>query len=257
MKKILSILLLLVAFATVNAQDCYPELTSPPRMVNDFTGTLSNGEIQGLEEALQIFRDSTSIEIAIAVVPSLCGTDKAGFTYNLFTKWGIGASGKNNGVLIMVKPKEIDGRGDAFIITGYGMEGILPDAICKRIYENEMVPYFKKKDYYSGIASAATTVMEISAGEYSADEYVKSAGIKNMLPFLGVILIFIIIMIMKAGQTRKYASTNGMGFWAAWALMSASSRSHGGSFGSFGSGGGGFGGFGGGFSGGGGAGGSW
>lgn len=64
-------------------------------------------------------------------------------------------------------------------------------------------------------------------------------------------------MVLKAGQTSRYSSTNNLGFWAALALMNASSRSHGGSFGSFGSGGGSFGGFGGGSFCGGGAGGSW
>lgn len=251
------ILLLLVTFFNVNAQDCYPELGSSSSQVNDYTGILSDGEIQALEKSIRLFKDSTTIEIAIAIVPSLCGTDKADFSYNLFTKWGVGASGKNNGVLIVVKPKEIDGRGDAFIETGYGMEGVLPDAICKRIIENEMVPYFKQKDYFGGIANAATTVMAISAGEYSADEYAKNKGAKSMFPFLGVIVIFIIMMIMKAGKTRQYASTNNLGFFAALALMNASSRSHGGSFSDFGSGGGSFGGFGGGMSGGGGAGGSW
>lgn len=157
----------------------------------------------------------------------------------------------------MVKPKEIDGRGEVFIAPGYGLEGVLPDAIAKRIVEGEMIPYFKKKDYYGGIFGAVKVVMSITSGEYSAEEYSKKANYKQFLPFLFVLGIFIFILMMKAGQTRKYASTNNMGFWAAWALMSASSRSHGGSFGSFGSGGGGFGGFGGGSFGGGGAGGSW
>ena len=61
----------------------------------------------------------------------------------------------------------------------------------------------------------------------------------------------------SVNQTRKYAHTNDMTFWAAWSLMNAASRSHGGSFGNFTSGSGGFGGFGGGSFGGGGAGGSW
>ena len=157
----------------------------------------------------------------------------------------------------MVKPKEIDGRGEVFIAPGYGIEGVLPDAIAKRIVENEMIPHFKQKDYYGGIVAAATTVMEITGGEYSADEYAKSAGVKNIIPFLGVIFIVILMMVMKAKQTSNYASTNNLGFWAALALMNASGRSHGGSFSNFGSGGGSFGGFGGGSFGGGGAGGSW
>jgi uncharacterized protein len=257
MKKILSILLLLVVFTKVNAQDCLLEKSPVQDLVQDYANILSDAEEQTLRQALIAFNDSISNQILIVTVTDLCGYEKSEFTYTLGEKWGVGQDGKDNGIVIMVKPKEIDGRGEVFIAPGYGLEGVLPDAIAKRIVENEMIPLFKQKDYYGGIENAVVTVMQITGGEYSAGDYANSNGLKNILPFLGVIFIFIIIMIMKAGKTRKYASTNNMGFWAAWALVGASSRSHGGSFGNFGSGGGGFGGFGGGSFGGGGAGGSW
>lgn len=257
MKKILSILFVILTFTSVNAQDCFPNKPNPPKAVNDFAGILSESEQASLESNLRTFEDTISIAIVIAIVTDLCDMEKASYSYQLFEKWGIGNKEKNNGVLIMVKPKEIDGKGEVFIETGYGMEGVLPDAIAKRIVENEIIPNFKNKDYYGGISNAANTIMAISSGEYSADEYSKKGALKSILPFLFVIIIFIIIMVMKASNTKKYASTNGLGFWAAWALLNASNRSHGGSFGNFGSGGGGFGGFGGGSSGGGGAGGSW
>jgi len=257
MKKLFTILLLLAAFTTAQAQDCLFDQTPVQDLVQDYANIIPDAEEQSLRQALLAFNDSVSTQILIVTVTDLCGYEKSEFTYTLGEKWGVGQEGKDNGIVIMVKPKEVDGRGEVFIAPGYGLEGVLPDAIAKRIVENEMIPHFKEMDYYGGIESAAVTIMEISAGEYTADEYAKGAGIKNLLPFAGIIFIFIVIMIMKAGKTRKYASTNGMGFWAAWALMNASSRSHGGSFGNFGSGGGGFGGFGGGSFGGGGAGGSW
>ena len=68
--------------------------------------------------------------IVIAVVDDLCDYDKQLFSYNLFTKWGIGDKEKNNGVLIMLKPKTPTEKGEVFIETGYGMEGVLPDAIA-------------------------------------------------------------------------------------------------------------------------------
>ena len=257
MKKLFTILLLLAAFTTVNAQDCLLEQKPVQNLVQDYANVMSEGEEQRLRQALLTFEDSTSTQVLVVTVTDLCGYDKFDFTHTLAEKWSVGTDGKDNGVVIMVKPKEIDGRGETNIQVGYGLEGVLPDAIAKRIVENEMIPYFKQKDYFGGIANAATTVMEITAGEYSADEYSKAAGAKSVFPFLGVIFIFIIIMVMKARKTRNYASTNNLGFWAAWSLMNASSRSHGGSFNNFGSGGGSFGGFGGGSFGGGGAGGSW
>lgn len=258
MKKILSILLLLTVVLYVNAQTpCLLEQDAKQDLVQDYANVLSDSEEESLRQQLIAFNDTVSNQILIVTVTDLCGYDKAEFSYSLGEKWGVGQNGKDNGIVIMIKPKEIDGRGDAFIATGRGLEGVLPDAIAKRIVENEMIPSFKSKDYYGGIQDAASTVMSITSGEFTAEEYSK-VSFKSFLPFLLGIIIFIIIIVMKAGQTRKYASTNGMGFWAAWALMSAASRSsHGGSFGNFGSGGGSFGGFGGGSFGGGGAGGSW
>ena len=165
MKKILSILLLIIAFTTVNAQDCLLEKAPVQNLVQDYANVMSDNEEAGLRRALLAFEDSTSTQILVVTVTDLCGYDKAAFTYTLGEKWGVGTDGKDNGIVIMVKPKEIDGRGEVFIAPGYGNEGVLPDAIAKRIVELEMIPNFKKRNYYGGIASAATTVMEITGGK--------------------------------------------------------------------------------------------
>jgi len=257
MKKILSILLLLTVLLSANAQKtCLLEQEAKHDLVQDYASVLSDSEEQTLRQQLIAFNDTVSNQILIVTVTDLCGYDKAEFTYTLGEKWGVGQDGKDNGIVIMVKPKEIDGRGETFIAPGYGLEGVLPDAIAKRIVENEMIPSFKQKDYYGGIANAVQVAMEITGGEYTADDYTK-VSFKSFLPFIFGIIIFIIIIATQVGRTRKYARTNGLEFWAAWSLMNAASRSHGGSFGNFSSGGGSFGGFGGGSFGGGGAGGSW
>lgn len=258
MKRILSIILLLTVVLTVNAQTpCLLEQDAKQDLVQDYAGILTESEEQTLRQQLIAFNDTVSNQILIVTVTDLCGYDKAEFSYTLGEKWKVGQDGKDNGIVIMVKPKEIDGRGDAFIATGRGLEGVLPDAIAKRIVENEMIPSFKQKDYYGGIYDAALTVMQITGGEYTAEEYSK-VSFKSFLPFIFGLIIFIIIIAAQVGKTKRYASTNGLGFWAAWSLMSAASRgSGGGSFGNFSSGGGGFSGFGGGSFGGGGAGGSW
>ena len=257
MRKIISIILFITLFSNVQAQDCLLEKPPVQDLVQDYAGILTNSEEQGLRQALVAFNDTVSTQVLVVTVTDLCGYDKASFTYTLGENWGVGQKGKNNGIVIMVKPKEIDGRGETFIAPGYGLEGVLPDAIAKRIVENEMIPQFKDKDYYGGIVNAVSTVMKISAGEYSADDYSKKSNIKRVIPFIVMLIVFIFIFFTKAKQTRRYASTNGLTFWAAWSLMNAASRSHGGSFGNFSSGGGSFGGFGGGSFGGGGAGGSW
>jgi uncharacterized protein len=77
--------------------------------VNDFAGMLKSEEVNMLEQKLVAFDDSTSTQIAIVIVPSLGGYDKADYSQRLGEKWGVGQKGKNNGVLILVKPKMLMG----------------------------------------------------------------------------------------------------------------------------------------------------
>ncbi|MCB0401647.1 MAG: TPM domain-containing protein [Flavobacteriales bacterium] len=256
MKRLLLYLTVIIAVPT-QAQECLFDQKPVQDLVQDYANVLSDAEEQTLRQALIRFDDTTSTQILLVTVTDLCGYDKAEFTYTLGEKWGVGSSEFNNGLVIMVKPKEIDGKGEAYIATGYGLEGVLPDATAKQIIEKEMIPHFKNKEYYEGIHAAANVAMEIVAGEYSAGDYRTKDRWKAILVFAIFIGLFIFFIINKAGRARKYANTNGMTFWAAWSLLNASRGSHGGSYGDFSSGGGSFGGFGGGSFGGGGAGGSW
>ena len=95
-----------------------PERPVPPRLVNDFAGLLKADEVNALEQKLVAFNDSTSTQIAIVIVPSLLGFDKADFAQRLGDKWGVGQKGSNNGVLILVKPKTSDSNGEVQIAHG-------------------------------------------------------------------------------------------------------------------------------------------
>jgi len=216
------------------------------------------------------FDVTTSTQIAIVTVKSLCGNDKVAFTQELAEAWGVGQKGLDNGIVVMVKPKYSNERGEVRIEVGYGLEGVLPDAIAKQIVENEMIPSFKQNDYSSGIAKAVTIIEEITKGEYTASTYSKKRKRKaKSFPIIPLFFVGFFIFIMLAStfsRARRYGARNNMGLWAAlWLMGSMNSRhrghynnftSGGGGFGGFG-GGGGFGGFGGGSFGGGGAGGSW
>lgn len=241
----------------------FPEKPVPPRLVNDLAGMLSPEEINSLEQTLVAFNDSTSTQIALVTVPTLMGYDKADYAQRLGEKWGIGKKSLNNGVLILVKPKQTGSAGQVFIAQGYGLEGVLPDITCAQIIDNDILPAFRKGDIYGGISNAVKSIMAITRGEYTAEEYGK--GKKNTaqhIPFgLVLFIIFIIIMLISrgtGGSNRKNISTGGLPFWMLLGMMN-SGRGHGGSWGGFSGGGdgGGFGGFGGGGFGGGGAGGSW
>lgn len=270
------LIILMIGFLLAQAADTdIPERPSPPRLVNDFTGTLSRSEVNHLENTLVAFNDSTSTQIVVVFVNSLEGYDKAQFADLLGEKWGVGHKGKDNGLVVLVKPKSATENGDVFIATGYGLEGAVPDAVVKQITDDVMIPFFKQNQYFEGVAKGTEVLMKLTAGEFTADDYLKRTSSKGNP--LGVLIPFIIIIIVFAkllGGRRGMKHLGGnrgssLPFWAAlflanqlgrgqsgkWSDFSSGSGSFGGWSG--GSGGGGFSGFGGGSFGGGGAGGSW
>jgi uncharacterized protein len=259
---------LLLTGLTGNGQDI-PEPMSPPRLVNDFAGILNSNQVRHLEQKLVDFDDSSSSQIVVLLVKSLNGLTKEEFADQVGEKWGVGQKGKNNGIVVLVKPKHGNESGQARISVGYGLEGVVPDAIAKRIVDHEMIPYFKTGDYFSGIDQAVTTLISLSMGEYTAEDYKKKTRVNPVEILVPIIIIIIIIIFMSRNSGNHYTTgSKGTSLWTALWLASMMGnrggsgswgdfRSGGGSFGGGGGGGGSFGGFGGGSFGGGGAGGSW
>lgn len=260
----------MVAFAmllamTVMAQ--VPARPDPPRLVNDLAGVLTKQQAAWLEDSLARFDRRTSNQVAIVTIDDLGGLDPAMMAYEIGQRWQVGTAEDNNGIVILVKPKTAGSPGRAFIATGYGLEGALPDATCKMIVEREMIPHFKQGDYFGGIAAAVAVVCPIAAGEYSKERYEKDSGNSLIAAFAGLfgaLLIFFIIVKVTGksgggGKGNSGTGTFGPGGIFIGGLPLGGFGSHRGSrgsdFGGFGDGG--FGGFGGGSFGGGGAGGSW
>lgn len=238
-----------------------PDRPSPPKLVNDYTGTLSSTQIKNLENKLVHFDDTTSNQIAILIVNSFGGMDKADFADRVGEKWAVGRKGFDNGVVIVIRPKKANQKGEVAIAIGYGLEGAIPDATANRIIDYDMIPSFKQNDYYQGLNQGTDVIMALAAGEYSFQDYDKSrksSPIGYIIPF---VFIFLIYFMITRNSRRSYSVGRSVPFWAAlWLGSTMGGRgSSGGGFGGssgFG-GGGGFGGFGGGGFGGGGAGGSW
>jgi len=265
MKKALKYLVLLLATITVlQGWAQIPEKPVPPRLVNDFSKILSAQELNNLETKLRYYNDSTSTQIVIVIVNDIGDYAIADFANQLGEKWGVGRKGKNNGAVIVVKPKVGSSRGQASIQTGYGLEATITDAMSRRIIEKEMVPFFQENNYYGGLDAATTAIFKLASGEFKADQYAK----KNSGSYLVVIIIIVVvILLMRTSGGSNHMGGKGGGsnlpFWTALFLASQAGRSHSGSWGGFSGGsggsggGGGFGGFGGGSFGGGGASGSW
>ncbi|MDY0198670.1 MAG: TPM domain-containing protein, partial [Tenuifilaceae bacterium] len=129
--KIIAIAMLMGVGFILPAQDL-PSPMQPPRLVNDFANILTDAEKSALEAKLRNYYDTTSTQLYIITVGDLQGYDVADYTIKIGEKWGIGQQGKNNGALILVKPRVGNQRGESFIAIGYGLEDVIPDAITKR-----------------------------------------------------------------------------------------------------------------------------
>lgn len=263
--KISGLLLLLFVVLGCHAQKI-PSRPSPPRLVNDFTNTLTKNQINKLEQKLVAYNDTTSTQIAVVFVDDLQGTTASDFAYQVGEKWGVGTR-DNNGIVILVKPKN-ETKGEVFISVGYGLEAYVPDAIAKRIIEYEMIPAFKNNDYYSGVNNAVDIIIGLASGAFSAEEYSSQDDEIFILVFFIFAMAAMILFITLAGKIKSYSSKNdASSVWKAlfWASVFSNNNRHNhhnhwgnfsGGSGGFG-GGGSFGGFGRGSFGGGGAGGSW
>jgi uncharacterized protein len=253
-------------FSNLSAQNI-PERPVPPRLVNDFAGMLTCEETGILESRLVSFNDSTSTQIAIVTVPTLDGYAPSDYAQRLGEKWGIGKKQLNNGLLILVKPKTADSKGEVFIAQGYGLEGAIPDLTCSDVVNNEILPAFREGDYFGGLSNASNTLMSLARGEYSAAEYsskAKKGGGKDSPAGLIIIIVVIVIAVISGksgGSNNRNIGSGNLPVWLLLSMMNSGRGSHSGSWGGFSGGGsgggGGFGGFGGGSFGGGGAGGSW
>ncbi|MFN8358120.1 MAG: TPM domain-containing protein [Spirosomataceae bacterium] len=127
---------------------------------------LSTRAVAQIDAILGALEDSTTAQVAVVFVNSIGEQVPKDFATALFKKWGIGYDKKDNGLLmLLVKDK----RRMEFE-TGFGLEGILPDAICKRIQTEKMVPYAKQGDYDQAVVEGVKAVSELIMKPASAKE---------------------------------------------------------------------------------------
>lgn len=275
MKALRPLLLLLALLFTGLAQpllaQSFPKLTG---RVVDEAHLLSAEQAAALGVKLAQLEQQSGRQLVVATVPSLQDYDISDYAYRLGRAWGIGDKEKNDGAILLVAPNERR----VFIATGYGVEGVVTDALASQIIRNQITPRFKDNDYPGGITVGVDALSELltlppeeararaAQAEAQQRKQRDDPNILGAVIVLAFVALFIVLPLTRAargGRRRR----GGMGIPPVilWGSGLGGGRDddddHWGGFG----GGGGFGGFGGGggFSGGGGsfggggAGGSW
>jgi len=146
----------------------FPQLTG---RVVDEAGILSPQTKKILTEKLKNFEQNTSNQIVVVTLKSLHGLSIEEYGYKLGRKWGIGQKGKNNGVLLIVAPKERKVR----IEVGYGLEGTLTDANAFLIINDIILPYFKKGDFDTGVIKGVDAIIDTLKGTFTPEKKEKSS----------------------------------------------------------------------------------
>ena len=252
-------LLIAVAHAaTAFASDPLPQ--KPARYVNDNAGILSPNTITALNLRLEAFERETSNQVIVATFPKVPeGYVLEDFTQRTAEAWGIGQGKDDNGVALFVFPNDRRTR----IEVGYGLEGALPDAIAKRIIENEMLPAFRAGDFDSGVRRAVTAIMQASRGEYKGSGRTVADSEEDGELFWIIVFLFLLMLglmiLANRGALRRGTYYGPRGRRVVWYPDIGGGWQGGSRGGGFGGGSGGGGGFsgGGGCFGGGGASGSW
>ena len=213
MLKHLLLTLLLLMGVGLGMHQVYAEESLPPaprQYVTDQAGVIAPGVIAQLNQRLRAFEKATSNQIVAVVYPKLPeGVSLEDYAQRLYSTWKIGSKKNSNGVLILVF---IENR-KAWIQTGYGMEGALPDVVCSRIVREIMAPAFRADNYNACLAGAVTAVMQATKGEYKGLGHAngKPTVLKDFLfSPLGFFLLILIVLVV-INRNRRDIGPGGRG----------------------------------------------
>lgn len=239
-----------VAPATAQSGPTFPPLNG---RVIDHGDLVSDAKELALAAKLEALERDTTDQVVVVTVPDLQGYEIEEYGYQLGRAWGIGQAGKDNGVLLIVAPRERKVR----IEVGYGLEPVLTDALSALIIQNEILPAFREGYFERGIEQGVDAIdrqlrldpAEAQARAAAAERPRSKAPIGVGIVIVIIFVLMILAMIGGSGGRGRRRPGSGVGPILIWAASEALRNSGRGGSGGFG--GGGFGGGGGSFGGGG------
>lgn len=246
-RSILSLLCALV-FAAVGLRAAEVIPPAPRDHFNDYAGIVERGTAQRLESELTQFERETSNQLVVVIYPKMQSASSIeDYTVRVAQAWRVGQQERKNGAVLFIFSQDRA----LYIQVGYGLEGALPDARCKQIIENEIVPRFRNGDFTGGVAAGTHALMAAARGEYrgtgrlAADRAPRSRN--NGFGFMALVIFIIVVSILRGFSQRNviYSRRGRISPWiggGGWGGGGWSGGGGGGGGGSFSGGGGSFGG---------------
>jgi len=188
-----------VARSSSGSRVAHSRLRTEISVLNSYT-------VGELTEILAAHERASGEQVVVVTLPSLQGYTIEDFGYQLGRNWGIGQKGKNNGVLLIVAPRERKVR----IEVGYGLEGELTDAICATIIQNYILPSLKRGDFNAGVLAGAKSILDVLGGNSPQTSVPNTSGV----PVAVAVLPYAVLIPLL-----------GMMFFSLWALLTACSCS--------------------------------
>ncbi len=209
---IMALLTLVLCAGPALAQDLkFPDLDG--HRVVDQANILSDATEQDLDLKLKGLEDATTDQLVVVTVDSLQDQDIETYGYQLGRHWGIGQNGtekasngqtyKDNGILLIVAPNEHKVR----IEVGYGLEGVMTDAMSGLIIRHDITPQFKAGDYDKGVEDGVDAIIQqlsidrgvaIQKAQAAAQDQ-DDASSSGHFPIGFIILIIIFVLLFSRG----------------------------------------------------------
>jgi len=139
------------------------EIAVPPlkARVTDLTATLTSDQRAALEQKLAALEARKGSQVAVLLVPTTLPETVEQYAIRVFDQWKLGRKAMDDGVLLLVAKNDRKLR----IEVGYGLEGAIPDAIARRVMDEDIVPLFKRGNFYGGISAGTDRVSKLIEGE--------------------------------------------------------------------------------------------
>jgi uncharacterized protein len=245
---------LVALLALLAASGRAQEIPPPQGFVTDRAGVIDAATRQRIEALVQELQQKTGAEIAVLTVRSTAPLDDFTYAMRVAEAWKVGKRGEDTGVVVLVA---VDDR-KVRVVTGYGVEGVLPDGLVGAIQDREMVPEFRAgrmaEGIWRGVAAMAQRIAAERGVTLTGVPAPRRAPAAPEIPLWVIVLALLLLVVVTSQMSRRGIRAGRRG---PIIIPGGFGGRSGGDFGGFGGGGGGFGGFGGGGFGGGGAGRSW
>jgi len=210
-----SILVLLVITTQLFAQSTIESVPNQKLITGSYVSNpdnvLDEGIVFQIDTLLKSLENKTTVQVAVVALESIGNEDIFEFAQKLFVTWGIGNKDNDNGLLLLLVKDQRTIR----FHTGYGLEGVLPDIVCKRIQRESMVPEFKNGNYSAGMLAGLRHVQKVLTDPVYAEELKKSEEAEasdwpGFVILLSIVLGLptLIVFIVKATRKRFADSKN-------------------------------------------------